>query len=286
MVSHRKLRFTRASSIHVHPVLERQNQGLLCVMRIFACFHAHNAQEKSRTRLSSQFSSFIEKLSIPLWSSATPLEVQTLDVMNMTYTLSAEQKSCITLQGRKAANKALWAAEKADRRSLSVWEAKKPRKATKVAKKAAKLKAAAIEAVYASVSQTHSKPVIRMAAKPMEVKTQSVAAKSLKRKARKGPKDSNGKLEAKAQRESLANTQKRAAKTAPKVDVVWDEATNRRKEVEVEVKNPAKAHVITQTWMDYADVPEGLTMEDAVRYAALQDGYGCAADEVSMDDCL
>jgi len=204
----------------------------------------------------------------------------------MTYTLSAEQKSCITLQGRKAANKALWAAEKADRKVLAAWEAKKPRKATKVAKKAAKLKAASIQAVYDSVSQTHSKPVIHMAAKPQDSKVESVTAKRLKRKSRKGPKDSNGKLEAKAQKESIANTQKRAAKTAPKVDVVWDEATNRRKEVEVEVKNPRKAHTITQTWMDYADVPEGLTMEDAVRYAALQDGYGCPADEVSLDDCL
>jgi len=207
--------------------------------------------------------------------------------MNMTYTLSAEQKSCITLAGRKAANRQLWAAEKADRRALSVWEAKKPRKAKKVAKKADKLKAASIQAVYDSVSQTHSKTkVLVLPAKPSMAKVESVSAKSLKRKSRKGPKDSNGKLEAKAQKESMANTQKRAAKTAPKVDVVWDEATNRRKEVEVEVKNPTKAHAITQTWMDYADVPEGLTMEDAVRHAAMQDGYGCAADEVSLDDCL
>lgn len=205
---------------------------------------------------------------------------------NMTYTLTASQKLTLTLEGRKAANKALWAAEKADRKALSVWEAKKPRKATKVAKKADKLKAAAIQAVYDSVSQTHTKPVIRMAAKPMEVKTESVAAKSLKRKARKGPKDSNGKLEAQAQKQSMANTQKRAAKTAPKVDVVWDEATNRRKEVEVEVKNPAKAHVIRKTWCDFSEVPAGLDMEDAVRWAALQDGYGCASDEVSLDDCL
>ena len=204
----------------------------------------------------------------------------------MTYTLSAEQKSCITLAGRKAANKALWAAEKADRRLLSVWEAKKPRKAKKVAKKADKLKAASIQAVFDSVSQTHTKPVIRMAAKPMETKTESVTAKRLKRKARKGPKDSNGKLEAKAQRESMANTQKRAAKTAPKVDVVWDEATNRRKEVEVEVKNPTKAHVIRKTWCDFSEVPAGLELEDAVRWASMQDGYGVAADEISLDDCL
>lgn len=204
----------------------------------------------------------------------------------MTYTLTASQKLTLTFAGRKAANKALWAAEKADRRALSVWEAKKPRKATKVAKKAAKLKAASIQAVYDSVSQTHSKQVIHMAAKPMETKTKSVAEKSLQRKARKGPKDSNGKLEAKAQRESLSNTQKRAAKTAPKVDVVWDEATNRRKEVEVEVKNPRKAHAINKTWVDFSEVPAGLDMEDAVRWASLQDGYGCAADEVSLDDCL
>lgn len=204
----------------------------------------------------------------------------------MTYTLTASQKLTLTFAGRKAANKALWAAEKADRHTLTTWEAKKPRKAGKVAKKADKLKAASIQAVYDSVSQTHSKPVIHMAAKPMEVKTQSVAAKSLKRKARKGPKDSNGKLEAKAQKESLSNTQKRTAKTAPKVDVVWDEATNRRKEVEVEVKNPAKAHVIRKTWCDFSEVPAGLELEDAVRWAALQDGYGCPADEISMDDCL
>ena len=204
----------------------------------------------------------------------------------MTYTLTASQKLTLTLQGRKAANQHLWAAEKEDRHTLTAWEAKKPRKAKKVAKKAAKLKAESIQAVYDSVSQTHSKPVVRMAAKPMETKAESVTAKRLKRKARKGPKDSNGKLEAKAQKESLSNTQKRTAKTAPKVDVVWDEATNRRKEVEVEVKNPTKGHAITQTWMDYADVPDGLDMEDAVRYAALQDGYGCPADEVSMDDCL
>ena len=204
----------------------------------------------------------------------------------MTYTLTETQKASITLAGRKSANRQLWAAEKADRAKLKAYTDKKERTATKVAKKADKLKRKSIEAVYASVSQTHSKPVVHMAAKPMETKTESVTAKRLKRKARKGAKDSNGKLEAKAQKESLANTQKRAAKTAPKVDVVWDEATNRRKEVEVEVKNPRKAHTITQTWMDYADVPDGLTMEDAVRYAALQEGYGCAADEVSLDDCL
>lgn len=207
--------------------------------------------------------------------------------MNMTYTLSAEQKSCITLAGRKAANKALWAAEKADRKVLAAWEAKKPRKATKVAKKAAKLKAASIQAVYDSVTQTHSKTkVLVLPAKPSMVKVESVTAKRLKRKARKGPKDSNGKLEAKAQKESLSNTQKRAAKTAPKVDVVWDEATNRRKEVEVEVKNPAKAHVIRKTWCDFSEVPAGLELEDAVRWASLQEGYGCPADEVSLDDCL
>ena len=205
---------------------------------------------------------------------------------NMTYTLTASQKLTLTLQGRKAANKALWAAEKEDRKALKAYTDKKERKATKVAKKADKLKAASIQAVYDSVSQTHSKPVVRMAAKPMETKTKSVAAKSLQRKARKGPKDSNGKLEAKAQKESLSNTQKRAAKTAPKVDVVWDEATNRRKEVEVEVKNPAKAHVIRKTWCDFSEVPAGLELEDAVRWAALQDGYGCPADEISMDDCL
>lgn len=204
----------------------------------------------------------------------------------MTYTLTASQKLTLTFAGRKAANKALWAAEKADRHTLTTWEAKKPRKAKKVAKKADKLKAASIQAVYDSVSQTHSKPVVRMAAKPMETKAESVTAKRLKRKARKGPKDSNGKLEAQAQKQSLSNTQKRAAKTAPKVDVVWDEATNRRKEVEVEVKNPAKAHVIRKTWCDFSEVPEGLDMGDAVRWAALQDGYGCPADEVSMDDCL
>ena len=50
-----------------------------CLMRIFACFPTHNAQEKSRTRLSSQFSSFIEKLSISLWSTATPLGFRNTD---------------------------------------------------------------------------------------------------------------------------------------------------------------------------------------------------------------
>ena len=204
----------------------------------------------------------------------------------MTYTLTASQKLTLTLQGRKTANRHLWAAEKEDRHTLAAWEAKKPRKAKKVAKKAAKLKAESIQAVYDAVSQTHSKQVIHMAAKPMETKAQSVTAKRLKSKARKGPKDSNGKLEAQAQKQSMANTQKRAAKTAPKVDVVWDEATNRRKEVEVEVKNPAKAHVIRKTWCDFSEVPEGLDMGDAVRWASLQDGYGQAADEVSMDDCL
>jgi hypothetical protein len=44
--------------------------------RIFACFPVHNAQEKSRTRLSLQFSSFTEKLSISLGLSATPLALQ------------------------------------------------------------------------------------------------------------------------------------------------------------------------------------------------------------------
>lgn len=208
-------------------------------------------------------------------------------VMNMTYTLSESQKATLTLQGRKAANRQLWAAEKADRKSLSVWEAKKPRKAKKVAKKAEALKAASIQAVFDSVSQTHGKTrVLVLPAKPEMAKVESVTTKRLKRKSRKGPKDSNGKLEAKAQKESMANTQKRAAKTAPKVDVVWDEATNRRVEVEVEPKNPRKAHAINKTWVDFSEVPAGLDVEDAVRWASLQDGYGCPADEISLDDCL
>ena len=255
-------------------------------MRIFACFPVHNAQEKSRTRLFSSFSPFIEKLSISLWSSATPLTLQTLTTMStMTYTLTASQKLTLTLQGRKAANRQLWAAEKADLKSLSVWEAKKPRKAKKVAKRADKLKAASIQAVYDSVSQTHTKPTVVLPTKPMDTKVQSVAAQKLKRKANKGAKDSNGRLEAQAQKHSMQMAQTRAARSV-KTDVVWDEATNTRKEVEVTPQNPRKAHVITQTWMDYADVPDGLTMEDAVRYAALQEGYGCASDEVSLDDCL
>ena len=213
-------------------------------------------------------------------------EVQISLVMNMTYTLSESQKATLTLQGRKAANRHLWAAEKEDRHTLAAWEAKKPRKAKKVAKKAAKLKAESIQAVYDSVSQTHTRTVKVLPAKPVDSKAVSVSAKSLKRKSRKGPKDSNGKLEAKAQKESMVNTQKRAAKTAPKVDVVWDEATNRRKEVEVTPKNPTKAHTITKMWCDFSEVPAGLDVEDAVRWAALQDGYGQAADEVSLDDCL
>ena len=56
--------------------------------------------------------------------------------------------------------------------------------------------------------------------------------------------------------------------------------------MEVEVKNPRKAHAITKTWVDFSEVPAGLDMEDAVRWASLQDGYGCPADEVSLDDCL
>ena len=202
----------------------------------------------------------------------------------MTYTLTASQKLTLTLQGRKAANRQLWAAEKADQKALKAYTDKKARKAGKVTKRAEKLKLASIQAVYDSVSQTHTKPTVVLPTKPMETKVQSVTAKRLKRKAQKGAKDSNGRLEAKAQRHSMQMAQTRAAK-AVKTEVVED-ITGKRTEVEVTPKNPAKAHVITQTWMDYADVPEGLGMEDAVRYAALQDGYGVSADEVSLDDCL
>lgn len=202
----------------------------------------------------------------------------------MTYTLTASQKLTLTLQGRKAANRQLWAAEKADQKALKAYTDKKARKAGKVTKRAEKLKLASIQAVYDSVSQTHTKPVVVLPTKPMDQKVQSVAAKRLKRKAQKGAKDSNGRLEAQAQRHSMQMAQTRAARSV-KTDVVED-ITGKRTEVEVTPKNPAKAHVITQTWMDYADVPSHLDMEDAVRYAALQDGYGVAADEVSLDDCL
>lgn len=205
-------------------------------------------------------------------------------VMTMTYTLSESQKATLTLQGRKAANRQLWAAEKADRKALSVWEAKKPRKAKKVAKKMDKLKAASIQAVYDSVSQTHTRTVKVLPTKPVDSKAVSASAKSLKRKANKGPKDSNGKLEAQAQKQSLRQAQTRAAK-AVKTEVVED-ITGHRTEVEVTPKNPTKAHTITKMWCDFSEVPEGLDMGDAVRWAALQDGYGQAADEVSMDDCL
>jgi len=211
------------------------------------------------------------------------LALQTLAVMQMTYTLTATQKATLTLAGRKSANRQLWSAEKADRAKLKAYTDKKERTATKVAKKADKLKRKSIEAVYASVSQTHSRGEALLPTKPLDSKAQSVTAQRLKRKARKGAKDSNGKLEAQAQKQSLTNTQKRAAKTAPKVDVVWDEATNRRKEVEVQPKNPAKAHVIRKAWVD---MPEDMCVEDAFRYATLQDGYGCFENEVSLDDCL
>ena len=196
----------------------------------------------------------------------------------MTYTLSAEQKSCITLQGRKAANKALWAAEKSDHKALSVWEAKKPRKAKKVTKRAEKLKAASIQAVFDSVSDTHSRTIKVLPTKPIDQKVQSVAAKSLKRKANKSAK-------AQAQKQSLRQAETRAAREV-RTKVVYDIDTDTRKEVPNPPANPRKAHVITQTWMDYADVPSHLDMDDAVRHAALQDGYGQAADEISMDDCL
>ena len=202
----------------------------------------------------------------------------------MTYTLTASQKLTLTLQGRKAANRQLWNAEKADAKALKAYTDKKARKAGKVAKRAEKLKLASIQAVYDSVSQTHTKPTVVLPTKPMETKVQSVTAKRLKRKAQKGAKDSNGRLEAKAQRHSMQMAQTRAAK-AVKTEVVED-ITGKRTEVEVTPKNPAKAHVIKQVWMDYTDIPEGLGMEDAVRYAALQDGYGVSADEVSLDDCL
>jgi len=208
--------------------------------------------------------------------------------MQMTYTLSESQKATLTLQGRKAANRQLWAAEKADRAALKAYTAKKERTATKVAKRADKLKRAAIEAVYASVSQTHLKPVVHMAAKPIDSKVESVSAKRLKRKARKGPKDSNGKLEAQAQRISIANTQKRAAKTAPKVDVVWDEATNRRVEVERPTQT-RKAKAIEQTWMPYEEVLATTNLTDHMdifRYQTLQEGYGVSSDDVSLGDCL
>ena len=133
--------------------------------------------------------------------------------MQMTYTLTETQKASITLAGRKSANRQLWAAEKADRAALKAYTDKKERTATKVAKKAEKLKRKSIEAVYASVSQTHSRGVALLPTKPLDSKVESVTAKRLKRKARKGAKDSNGKLEAQAQKQSLANTQKRAAKT-------------------------------------------------------------------------
>lgn len=202
----------------------------------------------------------------------------------MTYTLTASQKLTLTLQGRKAANRQLWAAEKADQKALKAYTDKKARKAGKVAKRAEKLKLASIQAVYDSVSQTHTKPTVVLPTKPMETKVQSVTAKRLKRKAQKGAKDSNGRLEAKAQRHSMQMAQTRAAK-AVKTEVVED-ISGKRTEVEVTPKNPAKAHVIKQVWMDYTDIPEGLGVEDAVRYATLQDGYGCSADEVSLDDCL
>ena len=251
-------------------------------MRIFACFPVHNAQEKSRTRLSSTFSSFIEKLSISLWSSATPLTLQTLTTMsNMTYTLTASQKLTLTLQGRKTANRHLWAAEKEDRHTLATWEAKKPRKAKKVAKKAAKLKAESIQAVYDSVSQTHSRGEALLPTKPLDSKVESVTTKRLKRKARKGPKDSNGKLEAQAQRHSMQMAQTRAAK-AVKTEVVED-IKGYRTEVEVTPQNPTKAHTIRKAWVD---MPTDMSVEDAFRYATLQDGYGCFEDEVSLDDCM
>lgn len=205
----------------------------------------------------------------------------------MTYTLTETQKASLTLAGRKSANRQLWAAEKADRATLKAYTDKKERTATKVAKRADKLKRAAIEAVYASVSQTHLKPVVHMAAKPMDSKVESVTAKRLKRKARKGPKDKNGKLEAQAQKQSIANTQKRAAKTAPKVDVVWDEATNRR--VEVERPTQTRKAKALPNLMPYHEVVEKTNLTDDMdiyRYAVLNSDLGCYEDEVSLDDCL
>jgi uncharacterized protein YdaU (DUF1376 family) len=194
---------------------------------------------------------------------------------NMTYTLTAAQKASLTLKGRKAANKALWAMEKDNRKHLSTLTDTQREGVEKV------LRDAAILAVFHEVSQTHSKPVTYMAAKPMETKAQSVTAKRLKRKARKGPKDSNGKLEAQAQRHSMQMAQTRAAK-AVKTEVVED-IKGYRTEVEVLPQNPTKAHTIRKAWVD---MPTDMSVEDAFRFATLQDGYGCFEDEVSLDDCL
>ena len=248
-------------------------------MRIFACFPTHNAQEKSRTRLSHRFSPFIEKLSLTLSAFSNTADASNTHLMaNMTYTLTAAQKAKLTREGRKAANKALWALEKEHRKMVAEY------RLTDKEAFAQQLRVNGVMLLFDKLSQTHSKPVTHMAAKPMEAKAESVSAKSLKCKSRKGPKDSNGKLEAQAQAQSLRMAQTRAAKSV-KTEVVED-IKGYRTEVEVTPKNPRKAHTFTQTWIDFSEVPAGLTLEDAVRYAALQDGYGQAADEVSLDDCL
>jgi len=185
--------------------------------------------------------------------------------MQMTYTLTAAQKAKLTREGRKAANKALWAMEKEHRKTLPTLPDTHREDVAKV------LRDAAILAVFHEVSQTHTK-----SAKP-----KAGTGKDLKRKARKGAMNKNGKLEAQAQAQSLRMAQARAAKSV-KTEVVED-ITGKRTEVEVKPKNPAKAHVIRKAWVD---MPEGMSVEDAFRYATLQDGYGCFEDEVSLDDCM
>ena len=194
----------------------------------------------------------------------------------MTYTLTAAQKAKLTLKGRKAANKALWAMEKEHRKMVAEY------RLTDKEAFAQQLRVNGVMLLFDKLSQTHSKPTVVLPAKPMGTKAESVTAKRLKRKARKGPKDSNGKLEAQAQKHSMQMAQTRAARSV-KTDVVWDEATNTRKEVEVLPQNPTKAHTIRKAWVD---MPTDMTVEDAFRYATLQDGYGCFEDEVSLDDCM
>jgi hypothetical protein len=79
----------------------------------------------------------------------------------------------------------------------------------------------------------------------------------------------------------LRQAEARAAKSV-KTEVVED-ITGKRTEVEVTPKNPAKAHVIRKAWVD---MPTDMSVEDAFRYATMQDGYGCFDDEVSLDDCM
>ena len=248
---------------------------------------------------------FVLSLWLSIGNSADGFQTSSHLMANMTYSLPSSAK--LTKALRKEANKALWAAEKADRKAVLALLKAKTHTPKELRLEVEKLRGCSIATVLVSVSTPPSTPPSSKkkskATKPKATKPKAVTdtfaeflddlfaeidppsetkrGRELKSKTSQSKKSSNQRLEARAQRQSMTQAADRAAKAERVNTKIVEDIKGHRTEVET-VPQTRKALAVEDSWNDAigAAMLKGLEGDDAYRHATI------IYDEVSLDDCL